>query len=68
MYSALHHNGQRLHELARAGVEVERKARGVNISRLQLMPEAEALQACSVLADTEPHIRPCVGVAETRTC
>jgi len=43
MYSALHHNGQRLHELARAGVEVERPARAAVIHRLQLMPEAEAL-------------------------
>ena len=29
MYSALHHEGRRLHELARAGVEVEREPRDV---------------------------------------
>lgn len=31
MYSALHHQGRRLYELAREGVEVERKARKINI-------------------------------------
>ena len=31
MYSALHHNGKRLYELARAGIEVERPARDVTI-------------------------------------
>lgn len=36
MYSALKHQGRRLHELAREGVEVERKARGVMIHNLDL--------------------------------
>jgi tRNA pseudouridine55 synthase len=31
MYSALHHEGRRLHELAREGVEVERKAREITV-------------------------------------
>ncbi|MBL4772931.1 MAG: tRNA pseudouridine(55) synthase TruB [Alcanivoracaceae bacterium] len=31
MYSALHHNGKRLYELARAGIEVERKSREITI-------------------------------------
>ncbi len=36
MYSALKHKGERLYELARKGVEVERKARPVTIHRLAL--------------------------------
>jgi len=34
MFSALKHNGQRLHELARAGVEVDRPPRAVTINAL----------------------------------
>jgi len=37
MYSALKHQGRRLHELARAGIEVERKPRRVTIHRLELL-------------------------------
>lgn len=37
MYSALKHKGRRMHELARAGIEVEREARRVTIHRLELL-------------------------------
>ena len=37
MVSALKHQGRRLHELARAGIEVERKPRPVRIERLELI-------------------------------
>ncbi len=37
MYAALHHQGKRLHELARAGISVERAARPVVIERLDLL-------------------------------
>ncbi|MEA3413310.1 MAG: tRNA pseudouridine(55) synthase TruB [Pseudomonadota bacterium] len=37
MYSALKHKGKRLYELARAGVQVERPPRAVNIRRLDLV-------------------------------
>ncbi len=37
MYSALKHKGKRLHELARAGIEVERPPRRVTIFRLDLL-------------------------------
>jgi tRNA pseudouridine55 synthase len=37
MYSALKHEGRRLYELARRGVEVERKARSVRIDALTLL-------------------------------
>lgn len=36
MYSALHHQGRRLHELARAGVSVEREPREVTVRSLLL--------------------------------
>ena len=36
MYSAVKHNGQRLYTLARAGVEVERKSRQVEVARLEI--------------------------------
>jgi tRNA pseudouridine55 synthase len=37
MYSAIHHNGKRLYELARQGIEVERPARPVEVMRLELV-------------------------------
>jgi len=40
MYSALKHQGKRLHELARAGIEVERKPRSVVIHSLELLDRA----------------------------
>lgn len=36
MFSAIHVGGRRLHELARAGVEIERAARRITISELRL--------------------------------
>ncbi|BCV24976.1 tRNA pseudouridine(55) synthase TruB [Gelria sp. Kuro-4] len=37
MVSAVHHQGRRLYELARSGVEVERQPRRVHITRLELI-------------------------------
>jgi tRNA pseudouridine55 synthase len=37
MYSALKHKGRPLYKLARKGIEVERKLREVNISRIELL-------------------------------
>ena len=37
MYSALHHDGQRLYDLARKGIEVERKARSITIHAFNLL-------------------------------
>lgn len=54
MVSAVHHEGKRLYELAREGIEVERKPRDVNIHRLELLsftpgrnPRAELEIECS---------------------
>lgn len=37
MYSAVHHQGQRLYELARQGVEVERRPRKIEIMSLRML-------------------------------
>jgi tRNA pseudouridine55 synthase len=51
MYSALKHQGKRLYELAREGVEVEREPREVTIHSLELgevdLPEFELELRCS---------------------
>ncbi len=39
MYSALHHNGKRLYDLARKGIEVERKARNICIHRFNFLSQ-----------------------------
>lgn len=57
MYSALHHEGRRLHELARAGVTVERKARRVLIERLDLLAWEPPLLKIDVLCGKGTYIR-----------
>lgn len=51
MYSAIRHDGQRLYELARQGIEVERKSRAVTIHRIELIawkpPLLEFVVTCS---------------------
>ena len=51
MHSALKHEGQRLYELARAGIEVERAARPVEIEAIDLesleLPELRFSVSCS---------------------
>lgn len=51
MYSAVKHNGQRLYELARKGIEVERKTRRVEVKQLDLLrwepPELDLHVECS---------------------
>jgi tRNA pseudouridine55 synthase len=49
MFSALHHNGQRLYELARKGIEVDRPARPVEVMRLELV----SFNAPEVVLDVE---------------
>lgn len=45
MYSAVSKNGIRLYELARKGIEVEREARPVTISKLELLDFDESTQS-----------------------
>ncbi|HVT63069.1 MAG TPA: tRNA pseudouridine(55) synthase TruB, partial [Legionellaceae bacterium] len=51
MYSALKHQGKKLYELARAGIEIERQARSITIYHIELIrlesPYAEFKVHCS---------------------
>lgn len=58
MYSALKHQGKALYEYARAGIEIERKARTVTIFRLQFI----ALQGDELVLDVD-----CSGGTYIRT-
>ncbi len=49
MYSAIHHNGKRLYELARQGIEIERPARPVEVMCLELVD----FQAPELILDME---------------
>lgn len=45
MYSAIQVGGQRLYDLARQGIEVERQAREIHVERLELLSFSEETQA-----------------------
>ena len=49
MVSARRVNGRRLHELARAGVEIEREARPVTITRFDVAPTEDPLVWCATI-------------------
>lgn len=51
MYSAVSVNGQRLYQLARQGVEIERPARRVTVRTLELLAADEAAQSYTIAVD-----------------
>jgi tRNA pseudouridine55 synthase len=57
MYAALHHQGQRLHELARAGIVVERSARPVTIEQLDVLEWSPPLLVVDVMCSKGTYIR-----------
>lgn len=57
MYSALKHQGQPLYKLARAGIEVERKSRTVNIYGLELIAWDKPLLVFSVHCSKGTYVR-----------
>ncbi len=57
MYSALKHRGQRLYDLARQGLVVERQPRTVIIHELQLLNLETGLLDCSVRCSKGTYIR-----------
>lgn len=61
MYSALKHDGQRLYHLARAGLEVERKARPVHIFSLELLGLELPLMHFRVRCSKGTYIRTLAG-------
>ena len=67
MYSAVSVNGQRLYDLARRGIEVERKKRPITIFRLELLEFDEATQSgrLSVSCSKGTYIRTlCADIGE----
>jgi tRNA pseudouridine55 synthase len=57
MYSALHHQGRRLHELAREGIVVERAARPVTIERLELLDWDSPLLTLDIMCSKGTYVR-----------
>ncbi|MGQ9549271.1 MAG: tRNA pseudouridine(55) synthase TruB [Roseiflexus sp.] len=57
MYAALHHDGRRLYELARAGVTVETPPRQVYIERLDLLEFDPPLLTLDVVCGSGTYIR-----------
>ncbi len=57
MYSALKHKGKRLYDLAREGVEVERKARPVTIYELRLIERSDTGFSLEVACSKGTYIR-----------
>ena len=57
MYSALHHQGRRLHELAREGIVVERAARLVTIERLELLDWSSPMLTLDIMCSKGTYIR-----------
>lgn len=57
MYSAVSVNGKRLYELARKGIEVERKERTAEIKRIELVYEENGEYTIGVLCSKGTYIR-----------
>jgi tRNA pseudouridine55 synthase len=57
MYAALHHEGKRLHELARAGVVIDRAARPATIERLDMLDWTPPLLTIDVMCSKGTYIR-----------
>jgi len=57
MYSALKRDGQPLYKLARAGIEVERAARDIEISELRLVASGGSLLELDVLCSKGTYVR-----------
>jgi tRNA pseudouridine55 synthase len=57
MFAALHHEGRRLHELAREGLVVERVARPITIEQLQLLAWQPPLLTLDIICSKGTYIR-----------
>ncbi|MBA7697542.1 tRNA pseudouridine synthase B [subsurface metagenome] len=57
MYSAVKHHGKRLYELARIGIEVERKSRPARIHHLELIDFKPPLATIEVVCGKGTYIR-----------
>ena len=69
MYSALHHQGKRLYELAREGKKVEREPRNVTISSLSLVDHDQQSLTLDVHCSKGTYIRSLVeDIGEALGC
>jgi tRNA pseudouridine55 synthase len=57
MYSAIHHQGQRLYDLARAGQTIEREPRTVTIERLDLVDHSAQQLTLDIACSKGTYIR-----------
>ncbi|MCF6300949.1 MAG: tRNA pseudouridine(55) synthase TruB [Proteobacteria bacterium] len=57
MYSALHHQGKRLYELARAGISVEREPREIFVHHFKLIKNADAYIDFEIKVSKGTYIR-----------
>jgi tRNA pseudouridine55 synthase len=57
MYSAVHHEGRRLYELAREGVEVARRARDVTVHSIEVLELAEHSMILRVVCGKGTYVR-----------
>ncbi len=69
MYSALKHNGRKLYELAREGVEIEREARFVGIESIDIIEIEPTRAVISVECTKGTYIRSlCYDIGEKLGC
>jgi tRNA pseudouridine55 synthase len=69
MYAALHHEGRRLHELAREGITVERAARPITIERLTLLDWSAPVLTLDITCSKGTYIRSLArDIGETLGC
>lgn len=57
MYSAVHHEGRRLYELAREGVEVARRAREVTVHAIEILELGETSVTLRVVCGKGTYVR-----------
>ncbi len=57
MYSAVHHEGQRLYDLARAGIEVERKSRSITIYAIDIIGSEDATVRLRISCSEGTYVR-----------
>lgn len=72
MYSAVHHNGKRLYELARAGLEVERQPRRIMVHEIEVLSLAQSDYpdiVVRVLCGSGTYVRSlCHDIGQTLGC
>ncbi len=69
MYSAIKHEGKKLYELARKGVEVERKARSVTIHDLEILSGSDADYSLRIRCSKGTYVRTlCHDIGQALGC